>query len=87
MAEPNKMRITRSSEGTEVLVSDAQGTVHDISSKFRSISGTTEPGGFSNSIRFQENGTEVAIDFTAIAKQLDYTLNPETAKQISALAD
>lgn len=29
----------------------------------------------------------ISIDFTAVAKQLDYDLKPETAKQIAALAE
>lgn len=87
MAEPNKLRITRNDQGTEVLVSDAQGQVHDISTKFREIAGTTSPGGFTNSISFQDDGTQISIDFTAVAKQLDYDLKPETAKQIAALAE
>jgi hypothetical protein len=87
MAEPNKLRITHNDQGTEVLVSDAQGVVHDISGKFRQISGTTSPGAITNTITFQDNGTAVSIDYTAIDKELNFTLKPETAKQIAALAD
>ena len=87
MAEPNKMRITRNTEGTEVLVTDAKGVVHNITSKFREISGTTTPGGFLNNFKAQDDGTSVDIEFTAVSKELNYTLDAVTAKQLCALGD
>jgi len=87
MADANKMRITRNTEGTEVLVTDAEGQVHDISSKFREISGTTTPGGFQNSFKAQDDGTSIDIEFTAVSKELNYTLDAVTAKQLCALAE
>jgi len=87
MAQPNKLRITRNDQGTEVLVTDAQGTVHDISSKFREISGTTTPSGFANIIKAQDDGTVIELSFTAVEKELNYTLTEQTAKQLAAMAD
>lgn len=86
MAEPNKMRITRGDGGTEVLVTDAEGQVHDISAKFREITGTTTPGGFQNNFKAQNDGTVVEVEFTAVSKELNYTLEASTAKQLCALA-
>lgn len=85
MADPNKLRITRDAQGTEVLVSDDQGQVHNVSAKFREIVDSTSPGGFTNCFKAQVDGTETSIQFTAIDKELNYTLPPEVAKQIVAL--
>jgi len=87
MAEPNKLRITRNTEGTEVLVTDDKGKVHNISPKFREITGTTTPGGFQNNFKAQNDGTVVEVEFTAVSKELNYTLEASTAKQLCALAD
>lgn len=87
MAQANKLRIKRDSEGTEVLVSDAEGNVHDITEKFRQIQGSTSPGGFTNIFSGQDDGTTVEISFTAVDKELNYTLDAATAKQLVALKD
>jgi len=88
MAAPNQLRIKASESGpTEVLVSDAQGQVYDISGKFRKNSGETTPSGFSNHIEAEENSTNIVIEFVAIEKELLYTLTPQAARSLSALSD
>lgn len=87
MADPNKLRITATAQGVEVLVSNENGQVKDISSKFRLNQGTTTPTSNSNSFTAQDNGTSINIEFVAVDKVLEYQLEPETAKQIYALAD
>lgn len=85
MAEPNKLRVTRTGDSMEVLVSDAQGRVHNITEKFREITGTTTPSGFQNIVKAQDNGTSIAIEFTAIDKELNYTLPDTAIQQLVAL--
>lgn len=87
MAQPNRLRITASPAGAEVLVSNAQGQVKDVSQYFKYNQGTTTPTSNSNEFRAVEDGTEIVLTFVAKSKQLDYELEDETARQIYALGD
>ena len=88
MAEPNRLRITATAEGgAEVLVSNDQGQVKDISDKFKYNQGTTQPGSNQNEFMARIDGTTTTIAFVAIEKELNYTLDEATAKQIYALGE
>jgi len=88
MPEPNQLRIKcKGGKLTEVLVTNEDGKVKNVTSALRSCTGITTPHECSNEFIAQKNGTSTTIRYVALLKQLDYTLEPETAKQIYALGD
>lgn len=69
----------------EVKVIDNEDVEHDITAKFRSISGATTPAGFSNQFQGQDDGTMLDITFTALGKELTFDVDATTLKQLLAL--
>ena len=88
MAEANTLWIEKEGTGPAVVkVSGANGVKKDISACFRSIQGTTTPGGFTNTAEFGvDTSANLVVTFSAINKKLVYTLDPLVARQLAALA-
>jgi len=84
MAE-NKLVIEKNDEGLEVKVYDGEGAAHDITAAFRSIAGSTTPAAVTNQVKAQSGNTDVAIDFTATSKNMEFGLDPSVVKQLVAL--
>lgn len=84
----NQLKVEKPAGGElQVKVIDGDDVEHDITSKFRSISGSTTPAKFSNSFNAQDDGTSVVINFTALGKEMVFDLDAPTIKQLVALAD
>jgi len=88
MAEKiNVLKIQKNGAATEVKIYDGDGVAHDITSKFRGITGSTTPAAVTNCFQGQADGTAVKVDFQALGKEMEFTLTAIAAKQICALAD
>ena len=84
----NELKVEKPVGGDlSVKVIDGDGVSHDITSKFRRISGATTPAGFTNTFQGQYDGTTVNIEFTALGKEMKFDLDVPTVKQLVALAD
>lgn len=84
----NELIVEKNGDVLEVKCYDSDGQVHDITDKFRGISGkTTAAGVVQNIFEGQADGTAVKIDFHAQRKELKFGLDEITSKQICALAD
>jgi len=86
MATTNKLVIEKN-EDLEVKVYDGDGVGHDITSVFRSISGTTSPSAVTNTVAAQSGGASISIDFKATSKEMEFGLDDAVVKQLVALAD
>ena len=84
----NELKVEKPVGGElSVKVVDGDGVSHDITAKFRSISGSTTPAQFSNSFQAQDDGTAVTINFNALGKELSFNLDAPTVRQLVALAE
>ena len=81
---PNTLVIEKN-ENLEVKVIDGDGVAHDITPAFRSIAGSTTPAAVTNQVKAQSGNTDVAIDFTATSKNMEFGLDPTVVKQLVAL--
>ena len=81
----NVLVIEKTAEGLEVKVFDGEGVEHDITPAFRSIAGSTTPGGVSNTVKAQDGNTDVSIDFKATSKNMEFGLDPSVVKQLVVL--
>ncbi len=77
--------VIEKNENLEVKVIDGDGVAHDITAAFRSITGSTTPAAVANTIKAQDGNTDVAIDFTATSKNMEFGLDPTVVKQLVAL--
>ena len=82
---PNTLVIEKNEQGLEVKVYDGDGVAHDITPAFRSIAGSTTPGAVTNTIKAQDGNTDVAVDFQATSKNMEFGLDPSVVKQLVAL--
>ncbi len=83
----NKLTIEKHEEELEVKVHGGDGVEHDITAAFRSITGSTSPSAFANTITLQAADTNISIDFTATDKEMIFGLDPSVVKQLVALAE
>ena len=81
---PNTLVIEKN-EGLEVKVIDGDGVSHDITPVFRSIAGSTTPASVTNQVKAQSGDTDVALDFVATSKNMEFGLDPTVVKQLVAL--
>ena len=79
------MLVIERNEDLEVKVYDGEGVAHDITPAFRSIAGTTTPAVMTNQVKAQDGNTDVAIDFQATSKNMEFGLDPSVVKQLVAL--
>ena len=82
----NNTLVIEKGEELEVKVIDGDGVEHDITAAFRSIAGSTTPAAVTNSITLQDADTNIAIDFQATSKSMEFGLDPSVVKQLVALA-
>jgi len=81
----NNTLVIEKNEGLEVKVIDGDGVAHDITPAFRSIAGSTTPAAVTNQVKAQSGDTDVAIDFVATSKNMEFGLDPSVVKQLVAL--
>ena len=81
----NKLVIEKNESGLEVKVYDGDGVGHDITPAFRSIAGSTTPAAVTNQVKAQSGDTDVALDFVATSKNMEFGLDPTVVKQLVAL--
>ena len=77
--------VIEKNEGLEVKVYDGKGAAHDLTAAFRSIAGSTTPAAVTNTVKAQSGNTDVAIDFQATSKNMEFGLDPSVVKQLVAL--
>lgn len=82
---PENLLVIEKVEELEVKVYDGEGAEHDITAAFRSIAGSTTPAAVTNQVKAQSGDTDVAIDFVATSKNMEFGLDPTVVKQLIAL--
>ena len=81
----NNTLVIEKNEELEVKVIDGDGVEHIITDAFRSIAGSTTPAAVTNQVKAQSGDTDVAIDFVATSKNMEFGLDPTVVKQLVAL--